>query len=71
MFKLKNPVWFSALGTVLLVSGCGVEVATTAATTGKLKAVEVEQAKNQPEQFRQKLNEARQNSGATRTQADQ
>jgi flagellar basal body L-ring protein FlgH len=41
-----------------LLSGCGAEVANTAATAAKSQALQVEQAKAQEEQFKKKLGEA-------------
>ena len=41
-----------------LLTGCGAEVATTAATAAKLQAAQIEQAKAQQDQFKQKLGEA-------------
>ncbi len=46
------------LALVLGVSGCGAEVAGTAAVVGAAKAKEAEQAQKQQEQVRQKLEAA-------------
>ena len=43
---------------VAALAGCGVEVATTAATSAAIKAKQVEQAKNTVQDVKQKLNDA-------------
>jgi NifU-like protein involved in Fe-S cluster formation len=43
---------------VAALAGCGVEVATTAATSAAIKAKQVEQAKNTLQDVKQKLNDA-------------
>ena len=57
----KSIITTSGL-TVLLASGlltaCGADVASSAATTAKLQATQVEQAKAQEAQVKQKLGEA-------------
>lgn len=46
------------LALVLGVSGCGAEVAGTAAVVGTVKVKEAEQAQKQQEQVRQRLDAA-------------
>jgi hypothetical protein len=41
-----------------VLGGCGADVASTAATTARLEAAQVEQAKAQQQQFQKKLGEA-------------
>ncbi len=45
---------------LITLAGCGAEVATTAATTAKLKQQELEQAKKTQEQAQQKIDAATQ-----------
>ena len=45
---------------VAALAGCGVEVATTAATGAAIKAKELEQAKKTMDDVKQKLNDANQ-----------
>ncbi|MEO8278387.1 MAG: hypothetical protein ABI564_01775 [Ideonella sp.] len=51
------------------LSGCGPDVVTTAATTAKLQAAQVEQAKAQEAQFKKKLGEAMQATEAAASAA--
>ena len=51
---------FIPLTLLALLSGCGVETATTAATGAAIKKQEMEQAKKTQEQFQQKLEQANQ-----------
>ena len=46
------------LALLLVLAGCGVEVAGTAAVVGAAKVKEVEQAQKQQEQVRQRLDTA-------------
>lgn len=46
------------LALLLALTGCGVEVAGTAAVVGAAKVKEVEQAQKQQEQVRQRLDAA-------------
>ena len=46
------------LALLLVLAGCGVEVAGTAAVVGAAKVKEVEQAQKQQEQVRQRLDAA-------------
>jgi len=43
---------------IVLLEGCGPDVATTAATTAKLQAAQLEQAKAQEAQLKRNLDEA-------------
>ncbi len=61
----------SAIVLVLLLAGCGADVATTAATEAALKAKEVEQAQKTKEQVVQKLDAANQEAQQRLQQADQ
>lgn len=53
-----NRGWACALA--VLLAGCGVETASTAATAGAIKKEEVEQGRRNLEQFQQKLDQANQ-----------
>jgi hypothetical protein len=55
----RSPASAALLGAILsaLLSACGAEVATTAATTASLQAVQVQQAKAQEAQIKNKLAE--------------
>ena len=55
--------------TAALLAGCGADVATTAATTAKLQAVQAEQAKAQEEQFKKQLGEAMKATDAAASRA--
>jgi PBP1b-binding outer membrane lipoprotein LpoB len=46
--------------SVLLLTGCGAETATTAATVGAAKKLELEQGKQTMEQVQQKVGESMQ-----------
>jgi len=48
------------LAGVLLLAGCGVETATTAATGAVIKKQELEQGRKTMEQMQQKLDQANQ-----------
>lgn len=54
---------------VALLSGCGVEVATTAATAGKLQATQAEQAKAQAEKIKAGIADAMQRTEAAASAA--
>jgi outer membrane biogenesis lipoprotein LolB len=59
----ENPMSIRLLSfatVLLLLSGCGAEVASTAVTAAELQAQQAEQAKAQEEQFKRKLGEAMQ-----------
>jgi NifU-like protein involved in Fe-S cluster formation len=60
----------SALALSLLLTGCGADVATTAATEATFKAKEVEQARKTKEQVVQKLDAANQEAQQRLEQAD-
>ena len=51
------------------LAGCGAEVAGTAATSAKLQATQIEQAKAQEAQFKTKLGEAMQATEAAASAA--
>ena len=46
------------ISTLVLLSSCGIESASTVATVGKLKADEAKQGKEQMETFKANLNAA-------------
>jgi hypothetical protein len=46
------------ISTLVLLSGCGIESASTVTTVGKLKADEAKQGKEQMETFKANLNAA-------------
>ncbi len=48
----------SIVGLGMVLTGCGVETASTAATAGAAKQQEIEQGKRTMEQFQQKLDQA-------------
>ena len=50
----------SLLMALLVLAGCGIESASTAATAAALKKQEVEQGRKTLEQFQQKLDQANQ-----------
>jgi len=50
----------SLLVALLVLAGCGIESASTAATAAALKKQEVEQGRKTLEQFQQKLDQANQ-----------
>ena len=54
---------------VLLLAGCGPELAGTAATTGKLQAEQAQQSKAQLDQFKQQLSAAVQATDAAASAA--
>ena len=55
-----------------MLAGCGAEVASTAVTTGKLQAVQAEQAKAQADKIKAGIAEAMQrNEAATSAAANQ
>lgn len=47
-----------AFAAAVLLAGCGVETASTAATAGAIKKEEVEQGRRNLDQFQQKLDQA-------------
>lgn len=51
-----NKGW--AFAAAVLLAGCGVETASTAATAGAIKKEEVEQGRRNLDQFQQKLDQA-------------
>ena len=52
------------------LAGCGVETATTAATSAEIKRREMEQAKNTMEQAKQKIEQSTQKILERTTQTD-
>ena len=60
----------SAVLLLFLLSGCGAEVATSAATVAALKAKEMEQAKKTQEQAMKKLDAANQDAQQRLEEAD-
>lgn len=56
--------------SLLFLTACGLDVATTAATEAQLKAKEVEEAKKTMDQFQQKLETANQAQQTAREEAD-
>ena len=52
------------------LAGCGVETATTAATSAEIKRREMEQAKNTMEQAKQKIEQSTQKIMERTTQTD-
>jgi hypothetical protein len=54
---------------VVLLAGCGAEVAGTAATVGTMQATQAKQAQEQKRQFDAKLNEALQATAASASAA--
>lgn len=52
------------------LAGCGVETATTAATSAEIKQREMEQAKNTMEQAKQKIEQSTQKIMERTTQTD-
>jgi Tfp pilus assembly protein FimV len=55
---MKSASWKMALlSSVLLLSACGVEVMTTTATVGELKAEEAKNAQQQMEKAQEQLKE--------------
>lgn len=55
---------------LLVLAGCGIEVAGTAATGAAAKAKEAEEAKKTMEQYQQNLNAAQQTQQQTVDQAE-
>lgn len=51
-----NKGW--AFAAAVLLAGCGVETASTAATAGAIKKEEFEQGRRNLDQFQQKLDQA-------------
>ena len=51
-----NKGW--AFAAAVLLAGCGVETASTAAIAGAIKKEEVEQGRRNLDQFQQKLDQA-------------
>ena len=49
-----------AVLALVVLAGCGIETATTAATSAEIKRREMEQAKNTMEQARQKIEQSAQ-----------
>lgn len=60
---------FALLPVVLLLNACGVEVATTTATTAELQSQQVEAARQTEAQIKQKLDEAMQATNAAAASA--
>jgi sRNA-binding protein len=57
--KMKIALWKTAcLSGLLLLSACGVDVATTAAVVGELRTEEAQNAQQQMEKARERLEEA-------------
>jgi hypothetical protein len=56
--------------TVAVLAGCGAETATTAATAAAARKQEMEQAKKTQEAVRQKLDQATEETGRAREDAD-
>jgi len=61
---------YLAVAVSLVLSGCGVEVAGTAAVSGVAKAQEAKQAQQNLERFQQKLDAATQAGQQRLTDAD-
>ena len=61
---------FLAVAVCLLLCGCGVEVAGTAAVSGATKAQEAKQAQQNLERIQQKLDAATQTGQQRLTDAD-
>ena len=57
------------LVVLLVLAGCGIESASTAATAAALKKQEVEQGRKTLEQFQQKLDQANQTAQQRTEQA--
>jgi hypothetical protein len=55
---------------VVLLAGCGVETATTAATGAAIKKQEIEQGKATMEQAQQKIDQATQQMQRARAETD-
>ena len=64
---MKKPCAALALATL---AGCGVETATSAATSAQIKRREMEQAKSTMEQAKQKIEQIRQKIMGRTTQTD-
>lgn len=58
------------LGLALLLAGCGVETASTAATAAALKKQEIEPGRQSVQQFQQQLDQATQQAQQRAEQAD-
>ena len=59
-----------AVLALVVLAGCGIETATTAATSAQIKRREMEQAKSTMEQAKQKIEQIRQKIMGRTTQTD-
>ncbi|MDR0247001.1 MAG: hypothetical protein LBI16_01170 [Burkholderiales bacterium] len=55
-----KKIFFALTAAVILLAGCGVETATTAATAAQMKAEEAERAKQQLEAAQREIEAAQQ-----------
>jgi hypothetical protein len=62
---------FLAVPLALLIAGCGVETATTAATVAEMKRREMEAAKKNLDQVKQKIEQSTQQSLERAAQTEQ
>jgi hypothetical protein len=67
---MSIPMW-PLLTIACMLGACGPDVASTAATTAKLEAIKVEQAKKQEEQLKKDLGAAMKNTEAAASAAGQ
>jgi NifU-like protein involved in Fe-S cluster formation len=60
----------ASIVVVAALAGCGVETATTAATSGAIKAKEMEEAKKTQDQMRERIDQSMQQTQQRAREAD-